>query len=89
MTTAVEVHITGRVQGVGFRWSTAQQAQQVGVTGWVRNQPDGSVAAWFEGDEDPVDQMVDWCQQGPRWARVDQVIATHVSAKGYGSFEVR
>jgi acylphosphatase len=65
--------IAGRVQGVNFRYYTVQHAESLGVTGWVRNLWDGRVEAVLEGDETAVQQMVAWCREGPRAARVDDV----------------
>ncbi len=68
-----EVRVTGRVQGVWFRQSTKNMADQHGVTGWCRNNPDGSVEAVFEGEEDRAKSAVNWCKTGPRLARVDNL----------------
>ncbi len=67
------VYISGRVQGVFFRDSTRHLARRYGVTGWVRNLPDGRVEALFEGEKDAVQRLIDWCYQGPPGARVDRV----------------
>ncbi len=67
------VYISGRVQGVSFRWNTQDQAQQLGLTGWVKNLWDGRVEAVFEGEAVAVRQAVAWCHQGNRPARVDHV----------------
>lgn len=69
----VRVRITGRVQGVGFRYHTCHQARKLGVTGWVRNMTDGSVSAEFQGNQDTIDLMLAWCQRGPMTARVAAV----------------
>jgi acylphosphatase len=69
-TVRRHVWISGRVQGVWFRQSCADQARLCGVAGWVRNRPDGRVEAVFEGDEQPVAAMVDWCRHGPPRAEV-------------------
>ena len=61
---AVQVKVSGRVQGVAFRWEAQREALRLGVTGWVRNEPDGAVAAHLEGDEQAVDAMVAWCGRG-------------------------
>lgn len=68
-----EVVIRGRVQGVFYRQSTREMAVGLGLTGWVRNQPDGSVAAVFEGERRTVQEAIDWCRQGPPAARVSDV----------------
>lgn len=67
------VIVHGRVQGVFFRDTTRRTAESRGVAGWVRNNPDGSVEAVFEGPEDAVDSMVRFCRDGPRGAMVEQV----------------
>jgi acylphosphatase len=67
------LYISGRVQGVNFRYYTRQQAQMLGVTGWVRNLMDGSVETLFEGDRISVENMIEWCHQGPKASRVDNV----------------
>jgi acylphosphatase len=67
------VIISGRVQGVAFRMETQLAAERVGVTGWVRNRPDGTVEAALEGDKPKVEQMLQWCRRGPVLARVDAV----------------
>jgi acylphosphatase len=77
--TAVRVRITGRVQGVWFRGWTRQEARRLGLAGWVRNMPDGSVEALFTGPGAAVDTMLVLCRQGPPHARVDGVEATPVA----------
>ena len=67
----MRVVVTGRVQGVGFRYSAIERARSLGLGGWVRNRSDGSVEAVFEGPPERVRSMVDWCRRGPRGAHVD------------------
>jgi len=69
----VHVWITGRVQGVFFRAYTRDAAQLIGVTGWVRNLPDGRVEAILEGEADKVEKMIEWCREGSPMSRVDRV----------------
>jgi len=71
--------ITGRVQGVWFRGWVREEARRLGLTGWVRNQPDGSVAALFVGPEAAVAAMLALCREGPPPARVDAVETTPVA----------
>ncbi|HTL12417.1 MAG TPA: acylphosphatase [Bdellovibrionota bacterium] len=72
---SVRARIRGRVQGVGYRASTAAEVERRGgeVRGYVRNLPDGSVEAVFAGPSDAVDAMLEWCRSGPPMARVDAV----------------
>ena len=69
----VHVWITGRVQGVFFRAYTRDAAQLIGVTGWVRNLPDGRVEAVFEGVSDKVEKMIEWCREGSPMSRIERV----------------
>jgi acylphosphatase len=75
MEKQVSAHaiIFGRVQGVFFRVETQRAAERYGVSGWVRNRPDGTVEAVFEGEQQAVDAVLNWCKQGPGVARVDEV----------------
>lgn len=65
--------VRGRVQGVFFRASTQREARQLGLSGWVKNRPDGSVEIVAEGEEDQVKDLLSWAQHGPTTARVDRV----------------
>ena len=86
---AVQARVVGRVQGVSFRWYTEERARALGVTGWVRNEPDGSVLLHAEGDDDAVDALVAWCRTGPSAARVSDVAVREAAPTGAGSFETR
>ena len=84
------VWISGRVQGVWFRESTRRLARELGVSGWVRNLPDGRVEAVFEGDEACVSRLVEFVRRGPPHARVAGVeIVEEKPADAAGGFEVR
>jgi len=67
------VTISGRVQGVGFRFSAGQRARSRNVAGWIRNNADGTVEAVFEGPPEAVGALLAWCRRGPSGARVDEV----------------
>ncbi len=85
----VHVYIKGRVQGVGFRYTTRQEALSRGLTGWARNLPDGRVEALFEGDRDDLETMVAWCRTSPGVARVDSVeTAWEKAAPTHDSFSI-
>lgn len=78
----VHAIVSGRVQGVGYRASTAHEAQRLGLVGWVRNLPDGSVELEAEGPPDQVAALLGWCDRGPPAARVTQIAARDVAATG-------
>jgi len=82
MTAATRAHliISGLVQGVFFRHHTRKNAIRLDLTGWVRNRPDGNVEAVFEGTEENVALMIDWCRTGPPSARVTDVEITREEA---------
>lgn len=73
MKYTAHVIISGRVQGVWFRANTKNKADQLGIMGWIKNTSDGKVEAFFEGEKDHVDEMIDWCQHGPSQAKVNNV----------------
>jgi acylphosphatase len=87
--TRKRVVVTGRVQGVFFRDTARRRAEAAGVAGWVSNRPDGAVEAVFEGDEAAVDQLVDFCRQGPRGADVAGVEVRDEQPEGLNGFQVR
>ena len=85
----VRLIIEGRVQRVWFRESTRREAVSIGVSGWVRNLPDGSVEAVIEGPEDKVRKLVSWCHEGPPAAKVVRVRETKETWLGeFRSFDV-
>jgi acylphosphatase len=83
------VWVSGRVQGVTFRYSCAARARESAVSGWVRNRPDGGVEAVFEGDPDAVDAMAEWCRTGPPAARVESARIRDEAPEGESGFRVR
>ncbi len=90
MKTRVHVVISGRVQGVFFRASTAEKADELGLVGWVKNTPEGDVEAVFEGEEGAVAEMLAWCHRGPALAKVVKVDATTEAFTGeFTKFSIR
>lgn len=90
MKVRAHVVISGGVQGVFFRQTTAYEAEKRGVTGWVRNLADGRVEAIFEGEEPNVKELVEYCRMGPRGARVTSVnVAWEPYTGEFETFEVR
>jgi acylphosphatase len=87
--TRVLVKIHGRVQGVGFRYAVVARARSLDLAGWVRNRSDGSVEAAFEGDDERVRSMVDWCRRGPAGAQVQSVDVDWQEPEGESGFTVR
>lgn len=83
------VHVSGRVQGVFYRANTREQADRLGVAGWVRNLPDGRVEAVFEGPRDRVEQAVEWCHEGSPAADVEGVDVAWEDPGGLDGFEIR
>jgi acylphosphatase len=86
---ARHVRVTGRVQGVFFRAWTKDQAQALGVSGWVRNCPDGRVEAHVEGEPGIVERMISKLRDGPPAANVEDVRTWDVEPCDFDSFEVR
>ena len=84
-----EVTVHGMVQGVFFRVETRDRARSLGLSGWVTNAPDGTVRAAFEGEDERVESMVDWCRRGPNGASVDTVDVAWVEPEGEQSFSIR
>jgi len=73
MPEQIHVIVSGLVQGVGYRHATYRKALELGITGWVKNLPNGDVEAVFQGDRAVIDRMTQWCKRGPALARVDRV----------------
>ena len=91
MEELVRAHVVvrGVVQGVWFRASTQREAELLGLTGWVRNAPDGSVEAAFEGPRPTVERMIAWCHAGPPRAIVEDVEVAWLPARGEQGFRTR
>ena len=90
-TVRVRAVVSGRVQGVSYRVAAADEADRLGVVGWVRNLPDGRVELLASGHRQAVDALVEWARTGPRWAGVTSVDAADVSVddEDFARFEIR
>lgn len=90
MKVRAKVIVQGLVQGVFFRQSTSDMAGQIGVSGWVKNLPDGRVEAIFEGEETLVEKALAWCQSGPPAAQVTSIEVKWEAFRGeFDGFQVR
>ena len=81
--------ITGRVQGVGYRFTTQEQALTLSLVGWVRNLPDGRVEAMVEGDRAQVERLMQWFHSGPAAAKVEAVMIEDQPVQYFKQFEIR
>jgi len=86
---ATDIVVTGHVQGVFYRAAMREQAERLEVTGWVRNEPDGTVTAHLEGSPEAVAELLEWCASGPPAAGVEEVRTTDAEATGERGFESR
>ncbi len=86
---ARHVYVKGRVQGVAFRWYAQEQANQLGVSGWIQNLADGRVEVWVEGEAEAVERMLAWLRRGPPSARVEGLEVSEREPEHLSSFEVR
>ncbi len=89
MQKHISIKVSGRVQGVYYRASTHEAAQRLGVKGFVKNEPDGSVYIEAEGDDAILDALVEWCRQGPPAARVTNVEIDEGTWHGFTEFAVK
>lgn len=87
-TKTLHLIIHGRVQGVYFRQSMLEEAERLGIAGWVRNLPDRTVEAVVQGDAETVDAIVNWAQRGPMMASVEKVVVSPGTGS-YSGFEIR
>ena len=85
----LKIKIYGTVQGVGFRYSTSQQAEKLNLSGWVKNEADGSVSAEVTGEDSDVDSFEKWCSSGPSSAKVEKVESEEKPMEKYRKFEVK
>jgi acylphosphatase len=82
------VRVSGRVQGVGFRYSAVREAVRLGINGRVRNAANGDVEVWAEGPHEALALFLAWLRRGPQFSRIDSVEKTDVAPRGYRDFAV-
>ena len=88
--TRKHVFVTGKVQGVGFRWNARDYASKLGLTGWVRNLPDSRVELCFQGEQGAVNKMEDWCRTGASYFKVTGIsVSENAPIEGETGFEIR
>lgn len=85
----LEIIVEGRVQGVFYRASTRDKARELGLAGYVMNQPDGSVLIHAEGEDEVLSQLIDWCHQGPRNAAVTHVHSRELPLENFKDFMIK
>jgi len=89
MEKHLNIKIFGQVQGVSFRYYSLAKAGELGLAGFARNEPDGGIYLEAEGEEKNLKKFLDWCRQGPAWARVEKVEMKEGKMKNYKDFEIR
>jgi acylphosphatase len=82
------IHVTGMVQGVGFRWNAAREAWKRGITGYVKNLPDGTVYIEAEGEHEQLERFAEWCRKGPGIGFVDSAEVSEFPPAGYMEFRI-
>jgi acylphosphatase len=85
----ISITVTGKVQGVFYRQSTKEKAQELGITGSVKNLPDGNVHIMASGTSDQLNQLVAWCKQGPQRAQVASVQVEKISPHAFFGFTIQ
>ena len=90
MSRVAKIKIIGLVQGVFFRQGIKDKAEKLGITGWIRNEPDGSVRIVAEGEEEKLQKLIEWCKKGTELARVKKVeVEWKEATKDFDRFEIR
>lgn len=88
MQKSLNITIYGKVQNVGFRYYTNKNARTLGIKGFVKNMPDGSVYVEAEGDADIMNTFLEFCKNGPLWSRVDKINVQEAPEKNFGNFRI-
>jgi len=88
MKKAYHLVITGKVQGVSYRFSAHKKALEYNVSGWVKNLENGEVEALIEGEQEDLEKLLNWCYEGPLFADVTQIQKTEASPEGFDKFRI-
>jgi acylphosphatase len=86
---SVKIRVSGRVQGVGFRYHTMQIAMANDIKGFIKNMPDSSVYIEATGNDDEIELFIEWCRNGPKWAFVENVEVTETNNKPFLGFTIK
>jgi acylphosphatase len=86
---SIKIKVTGRVQGVGFRYHTMQIAMANNIEGFIKNMPDSSVYIEATGPDDEIELFIEWCRNGPKWAFVENVEVTETNDKPFLGFTIK
>ncbi|WP_420388192.1 acylphosphatase [Roseivirga sp.] len=89
MPKATKITVKGKVQGVYYRASTREKATELKVNGWCKNLPNGDVQIHAEGDSDSIEELIQWCHQGPTYAVVTEVLTEEVNSEGFETFSIQ
>jgi len=89
MQKSVKIHIDGAVQNVFFRYSAQKKAEEIGITGYAKNNPDGSLTIVATGNEDILEKFIVWCKKGPEQAKVDSLEVTDIEAADFTDFNTQ
>lgn len=89
MINSFAIKVSGKVQGVGFRFYTQKTALELGVKGFVKNERDGSVYIEAEAEADVIEIFAEWVKKGPEWARVDKITIQDQPAQNFNGFDIR
>ena len=85
----LRIQVFGKVQGVFYRATSKTKADELGLTGWVKNESDGTVSLFVKGESKKVEEMVEWCKEGPTFSKVDKVQYEEVEQEEFSDFEIR
>ncbi len=84
---AIDVKVFGDVKGIGFDYETKKEADELGITGWVKNNEENSIIFHCEGDEEKIEELKNWLEQGHHTAKIDKIYFKNSKIKGFENFE--